>query len=133
MKLRITVEGMAYDVDVEILDGAPAAASPMMTMPAVAPAARPVAAPMPAAAAPVAAPASGASAGDKVCRAPIAGTVVQIKVKPGDTVSLNQVLVVMEAMKMETNIASPVAGKVKTVRASQGQAVKSGEVLVDFE
>lgn len=130
MKLRITVEGIAYDVDVEMLDGGPVA-SPMPTIPASVPAARPVAAaPAPMAAA-VSAPVGGG--GDKVCRAPIAGTVVQVKVKPGDTVSLSQVLLVMEAMKMETNIASPVAGKVKSVRASQGQAVKSGEVLIDFE
>jgi methylmalonyl-CoA carboxyltransferase small subunit len=68
-----------------------------------------------------------------VVKAPIVGTVVQIKVAPGDTVAVNQVLLVMEAMKMETNVASPLAGKVKTIRVSPGDAVKAGQVLVEFE
>jgi methylmalonyl-CoA carboxyltransferase small subunit len=58
---------------------------------------------------------------------------VQIKIAPGDTVAVNQVLLVMEAMKMETNVASPLAGKVKTIRVSPGDAVKAGQVLVEFE
>ncbi|MCC7145170.1 MAG: biotin/lipoyl-binding protein [Phycisphaeraceae bacterium] len=128
MKLRITVENVSYDVDVEVLEGGAAAAAPAAAPPRAAAAPRPAPAP-PAAAGGAAAPASG----DKCCKAPIAGTVVQIKVKAGDQINLNQVLVVMEAMKMETNIASPIAGKVKGVRVNPGQAVKSGEVLVDFE
>lgn len=131
MKLRISVQGNTYDVDVEILENgsashaAPAAPLAAAPAPRPAPAARPAPAP-----APAATPTPG---GASSCKAPIAGTIMSIKVKPGDTVSVNQVLVVMEAMKMETNIASPVAGKVRAVPVNPGEAVKAGQLLVEFE
>ena len=140
MKLRITVEGTTYDVDVEVLEGGPAGASTITAPP-------PIASVGPANSAPGAMPArpsrlpagptsgGGASGGadTKVCKAPIAGNVVAVKVKSGDGVAINQVLVVMEAMKMETNIASPVAAKVKAVLVKPGDAVKAGQILVEFE
>jgi biotin carboxyl carrier protein len=58
---------------------------------------------------------------------------MQIKVAVGETVALNQVLLVMEAMKMETNVASPMAGKINAIHVTPGQAVKAGQVLVEFE
>lgn len=137
MKLRISVEGKTYEVDVEVVEegpggpiyGSTSVHSSTVTAPA---------APRPASAAPVRAPAapaasSSTASGDKVVKAPIVGTVMQLKVAPGDEVSVNQVLLVMEAMKMETNVASPIAGKVKTIRVSGGEAVKAGQVLVEFE
>ncbi len=146
MKLRISVEGKTYEVDVEVVEegpggpiyGSTSVHSGTVTAPvAVKPA--PSAAPTAPAAAPARpSPASAASAsssapGDKVVKAPIVGTVMQLKVAPGDEVSVNQVLLVMEAMKMETNVASPIAGKVKTIRVAGGEAVKAGQVLVEFE
>ncbi|MEX0777563.1 MAG: biotin/lipoyl-containing protein [Phycisphaeraceae bacterium] len=128
MKLRITVEGVAYEVDVEVLEesaGSPAPAS-YRSSPAAAPTA-------PAAPAPARPAASTVSPGDKVCKAPIAGTITKINAKVGDTVEVNQVLLVMEAMKMETNISSPVAGRVRNIKATAGAAVKTGDVLVEFE
>ncbi len=132
MKLRITVEGVAYEVEVEVLeDGGTITAPPPIAM-HHAPAAAKSTARSAKTAAPPAVRSAGAP-GEKNCKAPIAGTIVQLKVKPGDAVAINQVLVVMEAMKMETNIACPVAGKVKNVVVKTGQAVKAGEVLVEFE
>lgn len=137
MKLRISVEGKAYDVDVEVLEegnGHSPSHVPHVAAPvASAPMARPVSVPPPAAPAPAAAPSNGNGGGERVVKAPIVGTVMSIKVKPGDNVELNQVLLVMEAMKMETNIASPIPGKVKAVLAVPGDAVKAGQVLVEFE
>jgi methylmalonyl-CoA carboxyltransferase small subunit len=142
MKLRITVEGQSYEVDVEVLDdgaGAPPTGGPMYgstsvgartVAPPAAPKPAPDPAPAPSRAIDVA-PSSGS--GEKVVKAPIVGTIVQLKVAPGDSVEINQVLLVMEAMKMETNVASPIAGKVKAVRVSPGDPVKSGQVLVEFE
>lgn len=126
MKLRITLEGKTYDVDVEILDGQGGTPSePRSTTQASKPAAAP--------AAPVAAPADApAEPGENVLQSPIAGAVLQVNVKAGDTVELNQVLLVMEAMKMETNIASPVAGSVKAVHVNSGDAVRQGQLLVEF-
>ena len=51
---------------------------------------------------------------------------MQLKVAAGDTVTINQVLLVMEAMKMETNIASPIAGKIKTIHVAHGRGRQGG-------
>jgi methylmalonyl-CoA carboxyltransferase small subunit len=141
MKLRITVEGKTYEVDVEVLEqdapgpiyGSTSIHSSTVEAPAT-PKDKPasdVKASVPSA--PAAKPAAAAPVGDRVVKAPIVGTIVQLKVAPGDYVEVNQVLLVMEAMKMETNVATPLAGKVKTVRVSPGEAVKAGQVLVELE
>jgi glutaconyl-CoA/methylmalonyl-CoA decarboxylase subunit gamma len=136
MKLRITVEGFTYDVDVEVLDSSDMpgviTAPPVLAAAPRASASRGAAAAAPPARSSKAAPAP-AGAGEKACKSPIAGTITQVKVKVGDKVGFNQVLLIMEAMKMETNIASPVAGTVKSVNVSAGQAVKQNQVLVEFE
>jgi glutaconyl-CoA decarboxylase len=142
MKLRITVQGASYEVDVEVLEGempagAPAAARPAAPAPAGTPAAArpaPAAAPPPAPApqpAP-AAPAAPAGGGDSAVKSPIAGNITQVRVKEGEEVQNNQVLMVMEAMKMETNISSPRAGTIASVKVAAGDAVKPGQVLVEF-
>ena len=140
MKLRITVEGVTYDVDVEVLDtGAPApiayapaaAPPPPPAPPAVAP--PPAAAAPPPAAAPTPAPPAASSDGVKEVKSPLAGSVLNIIAKTGDTVAVNDTLLVLEAMKMESNVSSPVAGTVKEVCVAQGESVESGRVLVCFE
>lgn len=122
---RITVNGNVYDVQVEEMGASSAAAAAPVAAPA--PAAAPTAAPAPAPA-PAAAPAAGGS-GTKV-PAPMPGTVLDIKVNVGDKVSANQVVAVLEAMKMENDIVTPVAGTVTAVNASKGQAVNSGDALI---
>lgn len=129
MKLRISVEGKSYEVDVEVLDGSAPAAAPARTAPAPV---RSAAVSAPAPAAPAAAPAPAAAGGDKVCLAPISGNITQIKCAVGDTVTVNQPLLVMEAMKMESNIPSPVDGTVKAIKVTVGQSVKNGELLVEL-
>jgi biotin carboxyl carrier protein len=66
-------------------------------------------------------------------RAPLPGTVITVLVKPGDTVSLGQKLLTMEAMKMENNVLSEKDGIVKVVMVKPGQAVAQNEVLVEIE
>ena len=143
MKLRITVEGKSYEVDVEVLEQG--AAGPVYGSTSVHGStleAQVAPKPAPAATAPATPPAGGAAppsptpagpTSERVVKAPIVGTIVQLKVAPGDQVDVNQVLLVMEAMKMETNVATPLAGKVKTVRVSPGEAVKAGQVLIELE
>jgi biotin carboxyl carrier protein len=134
MKLRITVESKTYEVEVEVLEETPAGpmyGSTSVHSTTVAPPAAPTLAEPVHSAQQAPVPPAGGS--EHVVKAPIVGTILQLKVAPGDTVSINQVLLVMEAMKMETNIASPIAGKVKTIRVSPGEAVKAGQVLVEFE
>lgn len=130
MRLRITVEGVSYDVEVEILDeGDEGPAAPPRR--SVSSPARP-AAPSPQAPPAPPAPPPPAAGGEEVCRSPIAGTVLEVRVQPGQEVALNEVLMVLEAMKMEANIASPVAGTVQTVHVGPGEAVRQGQLLVEF-
>ena len=61
------------------------------------------------------------------------GTVLDVKVKEGDSVSVNQVVVILEAMKMETEIVSEFAGTVSAVRVKKGDAVDTDTVLVELK
>lgn len=126
MKLRITVEGKTYDVDVEIVGGASAAMPPPSAPRPVSP----TASTPPVASSAADAPTVG---DDKSLQSPIAGSVIQVNVAPGDQVSLNQVLLVMEAMKMETNIAAPMEGTIKAVHVRSGDTVRQGQPLLEFE
>ena len=121
-KFNVTVNGSTYEVAVEEIGGAVSAA------PAV-PVATPAAAPAPAAAAPVA---SGSTGSVKV-EAPMPGTILKINVKPGDSVKKGDALVVLEAMKMENDIASPADGIVASVNVSQGASVNTGELLISLQ
>ena len=110
-KYRVNVNGTVYEVELEEITGA-AAAAPVAAAPA-APAA-PVAA----------APANG----EKVC-APMPGNILAVNVAAGDTVKRGQVLLILEAMKMENEIMSPCDGVIASVNTSKGSAVESGALL----
>ena len=102
-QLKITVNGVAYDVQVEEVGGDAAFS----------------------AAAPAAAPAAG-----EPVESPMPGTVLDVKVKPGDSVKAGDTLLVLEAMKMENAIVAPKDAKVVAVPVTKGQTVESGTVLV---
>ena len=128
MKYEITMGGRKYTVEVEVKDAMPmdefAVYQPAApAAPAVE--AAPVAAP---AAAPAAAPVAIAQ-GTKV-ESPMPGNILKVNVSVGDQVSNGQLLVVLEAMKMENEILAPKAGKVLQVLVSKGSTVDSGAVLV---
>lgn len=131
MKLRITIENKAYDVDVEVLDANGAMTAQAPAAPGPAGPSTPMPAPAPAAPAP--APAAPSGTDEKVMKSPIPGAILQLNVSPGDSVKLNQVLLVMEAMKMETNIASPQEGRIAAVHVRIGESVRQGQALVAFE
>lgn len=63
----------------------------------------------------------------------ITGTVWEIRVRVGETVAAEQVLVVLESMKMEMPVEAPTSGRVASIAATQGQAVEEGEVLLTLE
>ena len=135
MNYVVTVNGEKYEVEVERVGGGASSLSrrppERVSRPVhAAPAAQPVAAPQPAAPAP--APASGAGAAGSIV-SPMPGTVLDVKVKEGDAVSVGQVVVILEAMKMETEIVSEVAGSVAAVRVKKGDAVDTDTVLVEVK
>ena len=125
-KFNITVNGQAYEVEVEEVGGAVSAAPVRAAAPV---AAAPVAAAAPKAAAPAAAPKAAAGAGDPV-KSPMPGNILDVKVKVGDKVSNGTCLVVLEAMKMENEIPAPKDGTVTSVLVSKGATVSAGDVLV---
>ena len=110
-KYRVNVNGTVYEVEVEEISGAAA--------PAAAPAA-PVAAPAPVAAAP--------ADGEKVS-SPMPGNILSVNVTNGAAVKKGDVLMVLEAMKMENEIMAPCDGTVASVNVTKGTAVETGTLL----
>ena len=108
-KYRVNVNGTVYEVELEEITGAaPAAAAPV--------------------AAPAAAPAAAPPGGEKVC-APMPGTILSVNVSNGSAVKKGDVLMILEAMKMENEIMAPCDGTVTSVAAAKGAAVESGALL----
>jgi biotin carboxyl carrier protein len=132
-RYRITVNGQSYDVAVEEVAGGNASHAPAYVPASAAvpsPAARPAPTPAPAPAA--AAVASNAAAGATTVKAPMPGTVLAFKVAAGQAVKRGDVLLLLEAMKMENEIVAPADGKVTALRVAAGAAVNTGDALVDL-
>ena len=116
-KFNITVNGKTYLVEAEEIGGvaAPQAAAPVT----------PSAPPPPPAPAPAA-----AAAGGNTVTSPMPGKILDIKVKEGDPVKVGQVLLILEAMKMENEIMADRNGTVDKILTSIGTAVNSGDALI---
>jgi len=129
-KLRVTVEGKAYEVEVEVLESSPAAApAPLHAAPASAPAAAPApAAPTPAPSPSTPPKPAAASAGD--VPSPLAGRVVAVQVNIGDTVESGAQLLTLEAMKMNTFVFAPRPGTVAAIHVKPGDAVEEAQALI---
>lgn len=127
MKYKVTLNNRVYEVEVEQGEAmlvneyelaAPAAAAP------AAPAAAPVAA------APAAAPAAGALAAGEVVTSPMPGNILKINVAQGQHVNEGDVLIVLEAMKMENEISATKSGTVAQINVTKGAVVETGTPLV---
>jgi methylmalonyl-CoA carboxyltransferase small subunit len=130
LKLKITIDGKEYDVEVEVAEEERPSSGPYYYVPP----ANPVSLPSPPPPAPGGAAPTGGNVDEaKVCRSPIAGVTVRINAQVGQQIQANDALLVLEAMKMETNITSPVSGKVKSLNTTVGEGVQIGQVLVEFE
>ena len=127
MKLKVTVDGKVYEVEVEVAPEPAPTLPTFMTQSGTASVS----------AAPVASGGDG-NAGEvavdesKVCRSPVSGIAVKANVRPGETIQPGDLLFVLEAMKMETEITAPVGGKVAEVKVKVGDSVKSGQVVLTW-
>jgi glutaconyl-CoA decarboxylase len=124
---RVTVNGKIFEVTVEETGAAQAhverVASEASAVSEVAPPPAP------------AQPAIGSAeiaieAGDQTVTAPLAGTILSIKVQPGQAVRYGQVLLTLEALKMENEIVAPQAGTVKAIRVNEGSSVNVGDAMI---
>lgn len=119
-QLKITVNGKAYDVQVEEIGAT--ASSPVSAPVAAAPAT--------AAPAPVSAPAAGEG---EAIAAPMPGNILKVLVSAGAAVKKGDVLLILEAMKMENEICAPKDGTVTAVMVNQGETVDSGKALLTLK
>jgi len=137
LKLQIGIDGKTYELDVEVLEEDHAPRPPRGYLPPHAPPSTLRSLHVPRAAAPEAAPAEAPAEAPvdeaHVCRSPVAGVVIRIKAQAGQTLHQDDLIMVLEAMKMETNVTAPVSGKVKAVKVAEGDGVKVNQVLVEFE
>lgn len=114
---RITVNGTAYDVAVEELGAGAVAAAPAAAAPV---AVAPVAAP---------APAASGAAGSITVASPMPGKILAIKANAGQAVKRGEVVMILEAMKMENEITAPEDGTIASINVAVGDSVESGDTL----
>jgi methylmalonyl-CoA carboxyltransferase small subunit len=130
MKLNITIDGKTYAVEVDAAEPEPPAAPHNLSGLNVG--SSPLR--LPAGTVPPAPPSGGKPVNeDKVCRSPVSGIVVRVAAQVGQSLQTGDILLVLEAMKMETNITSPWPGKIAAIGVNQGDSVQAGQVVVEFE
>jgi methylmalonyl-CoA carboxyltransferase small subunit len=130
MKLNIAIDGQVYEVEVEVtedddhpqmLDNRPTPAATTIQSVVLRTPRK---------------PGSSPDADDreaKLCRSPLAGIVMRVPVNAGQHLKVNDLMVLLEAMKMETSVTAPVEGKLKSVNVVPGESVKANQVLVEFD
>ncbi|AIS53258.1 biotin/lipoyl attachment domain-containing protein [Thermoanaerobacter kivui] len=130
-KFKVTVNGKVYEVEVEEIkenNGGskvikPTTVSQLKAVPTQAPAES----------APKVDTPSPAAKGSKVISAPMPGTILDVKVKEGDRVKRGDVVLILEAMKMENEIMAPEEGVIVSIHVSKGSSVNTGDVLVTMD
>jgi len=136
LKLQIGIDGKSYEMEVEILQedkpqrafGYVPVHAPTTTLRGVTAAEQ-----VPRAGSPKAEGAERAVEESLVVRCPVAGVVVRIAVKPGQELDTDDVIMVLEAMKMETSVTASHPGKVKAIRVAEGDGVKVDQILIEFD
>ena len=129
LKYKVTVDGTAYTVEVEELgSGAPIAVAQAAVAPIAA--ASVVSAPTPTAATHAPAPATPVAEGATTIEAPMPGKILDVKVAVGASVKSGDLVIMLEAMKMENEIYATSSGAVKEVRVRSGDSVNTGDVLI---
>ena len=125
MKLKINIDSKEYEVDVEVAETEAVGHARLQAVESSA-------ARIPVATAPPPARETSSVAESKVCRSPVSGIVASVIAQAGQTIQVGDVLLVLEAMKMETQVSAPVSGKVADIKVKTGDSVQSGQILVEF-
>ena len=128
MKLQITIDDKTYDVEVEVAEdhanlppAYPVGSAKLAGSAASAPTGQSASA-----------PSSPLANESKVCRSPVSGIVVKVLAEAGQQIQAGDSLLVLEAMKMETNITAPAAGVIAAIKVKAGEHVQTGDVLLEF-
>jgi biotin carboxyl carrier protein len=121
LKLQITIDGKAYEVDVEVVEDEESPPPSYSQHPPAHATAR------------VHNWGGVWDSDGKACHSPVTGLVIKVNVAQGQKVETGELLLVLEAMKMETNVTAPHAGTVKSVHVAPGDSVKLNQVLVECE
>ncbi len=128
MKLQITIDGKTYAADVEVLDEEAGEDLPDDGLNSAS-----TQQPLPPGAYAPSRVAQTHSADEKVYQSPVNGLVIRVNVTPGQQLKAGDLILVLEAMKMETSITAHHAGKVKIVNVKAGDPVKLHQLLVELE
>ncbi|RFO95181.1 acetyl-CoA carboxylase biotin carboxyl carrier protein subunit [Rhodoferax lacus] len=131
MKLRITLDERTFEVEVEVAETEHADLPPAYPVGTARLSGSAASAPGAAKAGSAAPPAAVADE-SRACRSPVSGVVVKVVAAPGASIQAGESILVLEAMKMETNITAPVSGMIASIRVQQGDRVQTGDVLVEF-
>ena len=135
-KLRITVDGKIYDVEVEVIQDDDSQILPSYYHQSIPQFGGPVQQPKPNVPTPVAPKKTAGkvpSSDNNTLTSPINGVVLEIPVKIGQNVKENDTVLILEAMKMKTNISSPFSGTIDTIEVNQGDTIEAGDVLITFK
>ena len=127
MKLKITIDDKTYEVDVEAVEPETRVSPPRGYV------AEPAAVRVPAASLAAQPKPAGPVNEEKVCRSPVSGIVVRLVAQKDQTIQPGDVLLVLEAMKMETNITTPIGGTVSAINVQPGDPVQVGQVVAEFK
>ncbi|HJE51813.1 MAG TPA: biotin/lipoyl-binding protein [Tessaracoccus flavescens] len=119
MKLKVTVNQTEYEIDVEVEEEKPEGLGPIVIG-------------VNGGSNPIPTRASVTAVSSNAVVAPLAGSVARVLVNEGDDIEAGQVLLVLEAMKMETEITAPAAGKVASILVAPGDAVQGGQALIEL-
>jgi methylmalonyl-CoA carboxyltransferase small subunit len=122
VKLRITIAGKTYEAEVEVMDEESALPPEPVYV-----------APQTPTIFGVAETADNHVAADKVCRSPVTGLVIRVNVEAGQAVEAGELLMVLEAMKMETQVTAPCGGIVQTIHVIAGNSVKMNQLLAELD
>ena len=129
-KYKITVNGQTYEVEVEEIGGTFTETAPAQTEPAPA---QEIQEPKPQPKPQAAKPKTSGTVGKNKITAPMPGTIMSINKKPGDKIQKGDVLIILEAMKMENEIIAPEDGVITSIDTSEGASVNTGDVLLTYE